>query len=291
MPKTIRAVAISNTTTSKTISNGDASSLSGVRPYIKGLIHRLGTLGYGIGNNDYYEVEYRECAAGQLAQNLGGTPDCVLCMSTTVLDAAVANVPSTIPVIGIVSTPGNYPQNNVCGISGERHQIARTYYDRLLDTVQGLQTVYILHKDQYPPSVRSLQAIQNGSHSVPIHQAPVYAPYSDVDIQNAINNISMSAGTALLMLPADSFFGAVPKIIGWAHARNFCDFWPVTDWVRTSSSGAVGGYGVPQSRTSLTFEKCEETAGYRRVKSRLLLRQGCYSDELVHYHSLSCCGA
>jgi hypothetical protein len=144
--------------------------------------------------------------------------------------------------------PGNYPQNNVCGISGERYQIARAYYDRLLDTVQALQTVYILHKDQYPPSVRSLQAIQNGSHPVPIQLAPVHAPYSDGDIQNAINNIPMSAGTALLILPADSFFGAVPKIIGWAHARNFCDFWPVTDWVRTSSSGAIGGYGVPQSR-------------------------------------------
>jgi hypothetical protein len=169
-------------------------------------------------------------------------------MSRTVLDAAVANVPNTIPVIGIVSNPGNYHQNNVCGISGERHQIARTYYDRLLDTVQGLQRVYILHKDAYPPSVSSLQAIQSGTHSVPIQPAPVPDPYSDAAIQNAINQIPQSAGTALLILPADSFFGAAQNIIGWAHSRNFCDFWPVTDGVRTSSSGAVGGYGVPQSR-------------------------------------------
>jgi hypothetical protein len=72
MPKTIRAVAISNNTAaSRIISNGDASSLSDVRPYIKGLIHRLGTLGYEIGNNNYYVVDYRECAAGHWLRTSG----------------------------------------------------------------------------------------------------------------------------------------------------------------------------------------------------------------------------
>jgi len=252
MPKTIRAVAISNTAVNITITDGNAATLSDVRPYIKGLIHRLGTLGYEIGNNNYYVVNYRECPAGQLAANLGGTPDCVLCMSRTVLDVAVTTVPNTIPVIGIVSNPGDFHQNNVCGVFGERHQIARRYYDRLLETVQGLQRVHILHKDQYPPSVRSLQAIQTGAHPVPVQPAPVPNPYSDVNIRDTITNIPQSPGTALLILPADSFFGAAKKIIGWARSRNFCDFWPVTDWVRTSNLvgnlSAVGGYGVPQSR-------------------------------------------
>jgi hypothetical protein len=249
-PKTIRAVAISNNQTSRVINDANANTLRGVRPYIKGLIHRLDMLGYEIGN--YYVIDYRECTAGQLANNLGGSPDCVLCMSTTVLDAAVANVPSSIPVIAIVSTPADYPQNNVCGISGQRHQIAKRYYDRFLQTVPALQTVYVLHKDNYGPSDKSLREIGGGSHTVPFHSAAVSSPYRDADIQAAINRIPTQAQsgllTGLIILPADSFFGAAQNIINWAHNRGLGDFWPTTDLVRASSSSALGGYGVAQAR-------------------------------------------
>ena len=59
--KTILAVAIANTATSKTISNSASASLAGVRPYIKGLIQRLDIRGYEIG--PHYVIDYRETPA------------------------------------------------------------------------------------------------------------------------------------------------------------------------------------------------------------------------------------
>ena len=246
--KTILAVAISNTQKNQTITDASAASLSGVRPYIKGLIQRLDVCGFEIGTNNHYVIDYRETTQAQLSAIYSGTPDFVLCMSSTVLAA----VPSTwtMPIIAIGSDVPNPLRANICGISGERHQIGRDYYDKLLATIPNLEKVYVLHKDNYPPSVKALAKIQTGSHPATVVPVPVGSPYGDAEIQNAINGITGTASSALLVLPADSFFGSANNIIALAHAKSLPDFWPVTDWVRHSAAAAsaVGGDGFPQIR-------------------------------------------
>ena len=158
------------------------------------------------------------------------------------------------PRLGQCPSSQSYPdvpnplRANICGISGERHQIGRDYYDKLLATIPNLEKVYVLHKDNYPPSVKALAKIQTGSHPASVVPVPVGSPYGDADIRNAINGITGTASSALLVLPADSFFGSANNIIALAHAKSLPDFWPVTDWVRHSAAAAsaVGGYGFPQ---------------------------------------------
>src|ERR1700681_924238 len=109
--KTILAVAIANTPTSKTISDSTPASLAGVRPYIQGLIQRLDIRGYEIGA--HYIIDYRESRAAGLDAIFPATlpatpPDAVLCMSKTVLDK-VSNTAAwdTVKIAGIVSVPLN----------------------------------------------------------------------------------------------------------------------------------------------------------------------------------------
>ena len=56
MPKVIFAVAIGDPRRDKNIPKGSPSSVTGVRPYIKGAMDRLNAYG------DDYAIEYRECA-------------------------------------------------------------------------------------------------------------------------------------------------------------------------------------------------------------------------------------
>ena len=252
--KTILAVAIANTATSKTISDSTPASLAGVRPYIKGLIQRLNIRGYEIG--PHYVIAYRESPPAGLDAIFPTTlpanpPDAVLCMSKTVLDKVSSRTAwDTVKIAGIVSVPLNRP--NVCGIDGQRQQIGRDYYDKLLAALPSLQQsaanrVHVLHVPGYPPSDESLRQINQGPRPVPVNVVSVADP-TDANIIAAINAIT--APGALLVLPVDTFFGSAPAIIAAARAKFLPDFWPVTDWVRhvntTTSRSAVGGYGVPQ---------------------------------------------
>jgi ABC-type uncharacterized transport system substrate-binding protein len=254
--KTILAVAVGNSNSSspsKVIKDGSPATLQGVRPYIGGVIDRLHSFGYDIGDANYYVIDYRQCAEAQLPQNFtvkAGLPPSyvILGMSKTVVDAA-ANFTSTIPIIGMASTHTGYP-NNVCGVSARRSQIGRQYYDRFLATVPNLQTsggtVHILSRHGYPPSDSALQSIMQGAHPVPIQDKPVAAPYGDAEIQSVINGIAGTGG--LLVLPVDYFFAAAGTIIATAQAKLLPDFWPVTDWVQHNLPSALAGYGVSQFR-------------------------------------------
>lgn len=251
--KTILAVAIANTAMSRTISDSTPASLAGVRPYIKGLIQRLDIRGYQIG--PHYVIDYRESPATGLdaifpAILPANPPDAVLCMSKTVLDKVSSTAAwNTVKIAGIVSVPLNRP--NVCGIDGQRQQIGRDYYDKLLAALPSLQQsaanrVHVLHVPGYPPSDESLRLINQGPRPVAVNVVSVANP-TDANIIAAINAIA--APGALVVLPVDAFFGSATAIIAAARAKSLPDFWPVTDWVRHSNNptkSAVGGYGVPQ---------------------------------------------
>ena len=252
--KTILAVAIANTAMSKTISNSSSASLAGVRPYIKGLIQRLDIRGYEIG--PHYVIDYRETPATGLDAIFPTTlpanpPDAVLCMSKTVLDKVSGTAAwDSVTIAGIVSVPLNKP--NVCGVDGQRQQIGRDYYDKLLAALPSLalsaaNRVHVLNVPGYPPSVDSLRRIEQGPTPVTVNRVSVASP-TDANIIAAINAIAEPG--ALIVLPVDTFFGSAQTIINTARAKSLPDFWPVTDWVRHSNNptkSAFGGYGVPQA--------------------------------------------
>jgi hypothetical protein len=253
--KTILAVAVGNSSSSspsKVIRDAHPTTLDGVRPYIRGVIERLHQFSDDIGDANKYVIDYRQCTEAQLNQNFtvtAGLPTSyiILGMSMTVVQAAAAQVPNSIPIIGMVSSDPGFP-SNVCGVSAHRHQRAREYYDQFLKTVPGLkrQNVYLLHKEGYYPSEESLRRIQQGSHPATVVPVPVASPYGDIQIQSAITRIPGPGG--LLILPVDYFFAAAGNIISWAQAKGLPDFWTATDWVQHSLPSALGGYGVSQQR-------------------------------------------
>jgi hypothetical protein len=250
--KTILAVAIANTATSRTISDSTPASLAGVRPYIKGLIQRLDIRGYEIGH--HYVIDYRETPATGLGAIFPTTlpanpPDAVLCMSKTVLDKVSGTAAwNSVTIAGIVSEPLN--QANVCGVDGQRQQIGKDYYDKLLAALpslaqSGANRVHVLNVPGYPPSDKSLALITQGNPPVTVNPVNVATP-TDANIVAAINGINQPG--ALIVLPVDTFFGSA-AIINTARAKSLPDFWPVADWVRYSNNptkSAFGGYGVPQ---------------------------------------------
>lgn len=246
MASTILAVAIGET--DKTVRINSTAIPSGVRRYISGLISGLTARGKSIGDASDYVIDYRECTAPRLETfvfNSTLRADCIFCMSTTVVrraDNFTKQHSLQTPIVGIVS---DYQREsfggNVCGVSAQRSQQARQCYEHLLRTVvPGLNKAYVLHDPNYDPSKDSLRNITGGHHPDVVNVS------SPSDIQREIGN--MPQGSGLLLLPVDWFFGAAEHIIGWARAQKLLDFWPVTDWVRSTPPSAFGGYGAPQER-------------------------------------------
>jgi ABC-type uncharacterized transport system substrate-binding protein len=253
MAQSILAVAIGDPAKSRTIT--DMTQLTGVRPYIIGLITYLSQQtvpksnpqrNYTIGAD--YSIDYQECYED--AETFPGTPDVIFCMSTPVVRKAMHFTP-TIPVVGIFSEPATeqFDQTtNICGVNAQRIQIARKYYDNFLKTVSGLTNVYVLHRVGNTASTKSVGAIHAGGHlPVPLVVLNV-TPAPGHDILTLINGVPPNSG--LLVLPVDLFFGAADTINAQATAKSLPVFWPVTDWV----GPGIGGYGVPQ-------ETCGELMG------------------------------
>ena len=242
-PKTVLAVAIGLPANSHTFNSMTDPALDSVRPYIKGLIYKLFTKGQKIGSD--YIVEYKEVVdATAFFNGVTSSPDLIFCMSRTVLEAASAKFPESaqIPIVGIVSTPADFNNNrNVFGISGQRAQKGKQYYDNFLDTVPLLksagQKLYVLTKKDYPPTERAFAALPNSPNIVEVKVSSL------AEIEAAIP--TMTPG-GLLILPADLFFGCAARIIELAQAQKLPDFWPVTDWVKPTLPSALAGYGVPQ---------------------------------------------
>jgi ABC-type uncharacterized transport system substrate-binding protein len=260
-PATILAVAIGDPAKSRTIA--DMTNVTGLRPYIFGLITYLSQQpvpkskpqrNYTIGTD--YVIDYRECAIDSLSTIFTGTPNVIFCMSTPVVrHAETITSKSNIPIVGIVSDPtreGFDTSKNVCGVNAQRIQHGRDYYDNFLKTVSfaGLQQkVYVLHLPGNTASEGALANIQAKPLSLPL--APVRVLGNDYsDIENAINDDAVEGPGGLLVLPVDLFFGAVDYIHQWAKAKSLSVFWPVSDWVPPG----VGSYGVAQ-------ETCGESMG------------------------------
>jgi hypothetical protein len=255
--KTILAVAVGDRGKSEPIFTED--KLAGKRPYIQGIINKLKTITlpgstkkYALG--DDYVIDYREFAPDQLDGRDSFKPDpnlptnvVILAMSTTVAWSASRHE-NARPIIAIVSNAkdvGIYA-DNVCGVSGKRSQYGRDYYEKFVATIANpaLTKVYVLVKEGYPPCLDALRQIEKSN--VGPGPTVVNVPNAS-DIESTIVNLDKNSG-GLLVLPADWFFAEPQHITDVARLQQLPDFWPVTDWVNSSDSSAIGGYGVSQQR-------------------------------------------
>jgi hypothetical protein len=260
--KTILAVAIGKDGTYFNFQNPNDPNLANARQYINGLVTSLGPANMGPGPNQYV-IDYYECTEGNLGTIITGNPDLIFCMSTTVMRNAVTfagRQATPMPVVGVVSDPRGegwtvapYTQY-VCGVRASRFQLARQCYDYFLDTVPDLTTVYALHKADYPPSDN---ALTNINATLPYPAVPLIGDNANLDLaqvtdQTLLTNISKlnTTGaynnTGIFVLPIDRCFGLAQQIINTAQAAYIPTFWPVTDWVNTSTSSALGGFGISQ---------------------------------------------
>jgi ABC-type uncharacterized transport system substrate-binding protein len=236
--------------------------LSGVRPYIEGLIDGLSRLNRNIGTD--YEISYREHpqldGKSTVAQEAfksadGKTNDIIFGMSTTVARAAHGATQST-PIVCIVSdlrAEGLSRAKNVTGISGRRSQTAGDCFLRFLATVPTLKQVAVLHKARYGPSERSLKLIKAAASKRGI-TIKTLAVKSREEIEQKLSalptrRLSDPATLGVLVLPVDICLSASPSIIEIAQGKkNIPTFYPVPDWVRPRLPSALGAYGVSQRR-------------------------------------------
>jgi hypothetical protein len=242
---TILAVAVGSQANSHTFTSMDDAVLNTVRPYVKGLVYKLFTKGKIIGT--HYIIKYEEVVdPTAFFSGLAGAPELIFCMSRTVLQAASTKYPQNtgVPIVGIVSNPSDFNNNNkVFGISGQRAQKGRQYYDKFVDTVPILKTagqkLFVLTKKNYKPTDEAFSDLPNFPN-------PAIVRVNVSSFGEIAAGIPADTPGGILVLPADLFFADAPKIIKLADDRKLPDFWPVTDWVKPALPSALAGYGVPQ---------------------------------------------
>jgi len=233
---------------------------SNVRPYVDGLIARLGKRGYQIGT--HYQIDYKERPQLDLIKGVANeafvsadqTPyDLIFAMSTTVVRAAKDATKST-PIVGVVSDPNDEKLSrvkNFTGISAKRSQSAGDCFVRFLATVPTLKQVRVLHMPGYRPSDRSLKLVKAAAkkRGVAVKVVPVKTRH---DIDGKLSAMprrapNTPADVGILVLPIDVCLGCAQGIVDLAQGKkNLPVFLPVTDFVKPNGHGALGGYGVPQ---------------------------------------------
>ncbi len=229
-----------------------------VRPYIHGLIEGLGARGRQLGTD--YEIDYKERSQIDLATKgselfVGGDEphDIIFAMSTNVVRAA-RNSDATKPIVGVVSAPRdeNFSRaRNFTGISARRSQTAGECFEYFLATVPTLKRVRVLHKPGYGPSDRSLKLVRATAKKRGV-TVQALAINNRGDIEKKLKampkrDLNKTADVGVQVLPVDVLLGASQLIIDLAQReKNLPTFHPITDFVTSDPSSALGGYGVPQ---------------------------------------------
>jgi hypothetical protein len=180
-----------------------------------------------------YVIDYQECFEDSEDFTVTTNPALILCMSTPVMNAAVAFT-NQVPIVGVTSNPGAFP-GNVCGVNAQRtNNPYATYYIHFRNSLAAGQTITLLNRTKNPVS----ETCKNG-----ILQH-VTAPVAEVDfptgndptqpIVNGINTVPVNSG--LLVLPVDVFFGFSDTINTAAASRGLAVFWPAEEFARHGQS-------------------------------------------------------
>jgi len=263
---TIRAVAVGRDSVDTTF-DAPNPDLSGVRPYITGLVEWLSLAPnakvnpetdaqlkqYTLGT--LYEIDYRERDVQVIQDAFTGAEnaDVLFCMSTYVGLQALKwrenHQPQLdTPIVVITSDPSQFDgKPNVCGVSALRPQLASVSIRKFKKSEANLTKIWLLHRKNYGPSDQAKKRL--GSKVPPVELVTVKdtddpaAAVSDKRGQVPANEIH-----GLFVLPADRFFGWAQEIQAAADAHGkpssaMKTFWSTPDWPTNS----YGGYGFPQN--------------------------------------------
>jgi hypothetical protein len=225
----ILAVAIGDPNNSRTIDSiPGLLNPSPCRPYITGMVDQLMKQSTPRILGVDYVINYQECFEGGEDFTVTANPALILCMSTPVMNAAVAFANNQIPVVGVTSNPGAFA-GNVCGVNAQRtNNPYATYYIHFKNSFG--QTITLLNRTGNPVSETCKSGILQH----------VTAPVAEVDfptgndptqpIVNAISTVPQNSG--LLVLPVDVFFGFSDTINTAAASRNLTVFWPAEEFAK-----------------------------------------------------------
>jgi ABC-type uncharacterized transport system substrate-binding protein len=253
--KTILALAVGDPKSSQRIDH--PTKLEGVRPYIRGLIDGLASLGPQLGTD--FVIDYRQnwldyIEKGQAFRELPDDPALIYAMSTKVMRAAGDHTEAVPIVFPNCSEHGDeefVKAGRATGFSAQRTQTAGDCFDLFLTSVPTLKQVLIPHIDEHDICENALQLVTDAAIKKGVEPKPVLVrSYSD--LLDKLSNLpprdrGNSATTGVHVLPVDLFFGATVEIIKRAQGeKNLPAFFPTTDWVPVNYGGAFGGYGVPQ---------------------------------------------
>jgi ABC-type uncharacterized transport system substrate-binding protein len=233
---------------------------SEVRPYIEGLIDGLASRGRHLGT--HYEIDYRERPHLDFKRGQGveiftsGQHNLIFAMSTTVARLAQAASERTMPIVGVVSDRKAESLNrarNLTGISARRSQTADQCFEHFLATVPTLKQVHVMNKPGYGPSDRAMKLVKAVAkkRGVTIKSLPV-KDFETIERKIAAlpkRDPAKPAVAGLFVLPVDSCIAWARQIIDAVQVRkNIPTFFPITDFVTSKSSGALGAHGVPQRK-------------------------------------------
>lgn len=236
----------------------DKAIAGNVRPYVNGLIERLGELGHKLGSD--YIIDYKERTHPELAKlevddlfvdANKAAYDLIFAMSTTVVRSA-KDAGERTPIVGVVSDPrkeGFSRSRNITGISARRSQTAGACFEYFLATVPTLKRVRVLHWPGYGPSDRSLKLVRAAAKKRGVG-VEVLTIKSRADIEKKLKAMAKRdpqkpAEIGVLVLPIDVCLGAAQMIVDLVQGeKRLPVFFPITDVV--NANGAIGGYGVPQ---------------------------------------------
>lgn len=228
----ILAVAIGDPNNSRTIDSiPGLSNPSPCRPYITGMVDELAKLSTPRILGVDYVIDYRECFEGGENFTVTSNPALILCMSTPVMNAAVAQFNNRIPIVGVTSNQSAFT-GNVCGVNAQRtNNPYATYYVHFRNSLGAHPpTITLLNRTGSPVSDSCRDAILQ---HVTVPVAEVNFPIGNDPTQpivNAINTIPPNSG--LLVLPVDVFFGFYDTINTTAASRNLTVFWPAEEFAR-----------------------------------------------------------
>jgi hypothetical protein len=262
----IRAIAVGRGSID-TQFDAQHSDLSGVRPYIKGLVDWLSLApnakttpkpdaslrNFILGSDFVIEYREREVQSMQDAFTGAENADVLFCMSTFVGTEAIKwrknHQPRLeTPTVVITSDPSQFDgESQVCGVSALRPQLASVSLRKFKQAQSTLTKILLLHRQNYAPSEQAKKTLGG------IHPAVQLVVVKDSDDPSAAVSSFRSLVPAnethgLFVLPADRFFGWAKEIQAAAdaagnHGSAMKTFWSTTDWPTNS----YGGYGFPQN--------------------------------------------
>lgn len=264
--KSILAIAVGQT---RDLHIVDKVIAGEVRPYIEGLIDGLTKYGRLIGTD--YQIDYRERPQLDLKDGhveafkaKAAMPyDLIFAMSTTVVRAAT-NATASIPIVGVVSdlkAEKLHRARNIAGISARRSHTAGEGFECFLATVPTLKQMAVLHKPGYGPSERALKLVKAAAKKRGVGLKPISVKTRQ-DIEKKLSAMPKRdpkrlASMGLYVLPVDVCLSAAQRIIDLAQGEKHVPvFFPVTDWVTTKPSSALGGRGVSQRRCGEVMADC-----------------------------------